>query len=397
MVQTPHSPRGEEPKRSSPDASEPSEVLKATPTAPNWRSHANAAANSHRRSSSGRARSSAAGNHRRQFSYPGAANRAPQQVAYPPGGYPYGMRVHGGAPQYGSMDGAEYGGYYPAAVPWLGAPWMGGYDWSGGYGMYMMNPLQACRSERSTRVVFVANVAASVDDGALQEAAAKFGDIRGYDATHRESSSGVFVSFFDVRHAEAAVKGLPEVLPGLEQNPCVAYFMMPPHGVAGMENQGTIAISDAARDVSNAEVKALFSRFGDIRSVWETNPPAPEFRFVEFFDTRCAEAALVELKAPELKGCKLQLEFAPFAGLEPVQQASLHQSYSHHAQHYPPPADQEGSPTIQNGYQSPYAAAPSHLQRGGVPHAQSQRARTRGILEGAGGGLGPTRVHGIWR
>ncbi|GMH34439.1 hypothetical protein BSKO_02273 [Bryopsis sp. KO-2023] len=277
--------------------------------------------------------------HRRMYSYPGTGspNQGPIPSGYPQGnyyqGYGAGMRMPS---HFGSMDGSEYGGpnpYYAGMppVPWMGSPWMGGYDWSCQYGMYMMNPVHACRSERSTRIIFVANVETSMDDASVQEAAGKFGTIRGYDSGQRENWSGVFISFYDVRHAEAAVKGLPEVLPGVgpdEQNPCACYFMMPPVGVPGMENQGTIAISDASNEISNQEIKALFAKYGDIRAVWETNPPAPEFRFVEFFDTRCAEVAMVELKSPEIKGCTLRMEFAPFAGLEPVQQAPMHPAYS---------------------------------------------------------------------
>jgi len=257
-----------------------------------------------------------------------------------------------------------------APVPVFG-PW--GYDmgWAthpgttGMYGMCMMGATLCRRAEKATRIIFVGGLPLSVGEAKFEDLAAKFGPIRGLDATQRDSSSGVFVSYYNARHAEAAVQGLPEAVgavarasaEGEEPSRAHAHFVLPPVGVAGMENQGIIAVRGAGEDVGAPELKALFSEYGELRSVSKNGSDADECWVVEFFDTRDAERAMGELKGKKAPIAGWKLEYAPFSGLE----ASCQQPF----QVYPVPS----------GYIAP----------GGVKHEDSGM---RGGLETPSSGPG---------
>jgi len=254
--------------------------------------------------------------------HPAAAHGSMPGYAHP-GHY----RTPGGTPRGGGMYCGEE---YRMQAAWTGLapvpvfnPW--GYDpaWRGHpgsvYGMWMARPGVVRRCERPTRVVFVGEVPKGVSDAAVEEAAGKFGPIRGLDATQREASGGVFVMYYDLRHAEAAVRGLPAAIQstaghgqaGEMNGPIAACFMLPPLGVAGMENQGIIGV--AAGEMSRSDLRVLFAKFGDIREARKSGGgPNGDWRVVEFYDTRDAERAMGELRCR--KGPKL--EYSPFAGLE---------------------------------------------------------------------------------
>lgn len=256
---------------------------------------------------------------------------------------------------YSSGESGDYSSSAGFAAAWQGGmapmpvfgPW--GYEmgWgphpsaaAGMYGVCIVGAAQSRRSEKPTRIVFVGGLPPSLDETKIQELAEKYGPIRGLDTTQRESSSGVFVSYYDVRHAQAAVKNLPDMVVGHAmagsrdgQTPRgVAYFMLPPIGVPGMENQGMIAVH-GGEEISSAELKALFAKQGDLKSVSKGGSNG-ECRVVEFFDTREAESAMAELKGRKLP-TGLKLEYAPFSGLEPPFNQS-YQMYTHSPGYFAP-------------------------------------------------------------
>jgi len=227
----------------------------------------------------------------------------------------------------------QYEEYGPGVGMAPGSPWAGGVQvpvfspwgfdvgpWGpqGAYGVANMSEGMPRRSGKPTRIVFVGDLPKGVSDGDVQEAAAKYGAIRGLDATQREVVGGVFVMYYDLRHAEAAVKGLPGAIRSLSgEDGCqaTACCMMPPVGAAGMENQGIIALPGC--ELGRSELRAKFAKFGEIRDVRRGGgrPQGPDWRVVEFFDTRDAERAMADARSR--KGYP-KVEYAPFSGLEPA-------------------------------------------------------------------------------
>lgn len=239
---------------------------------------------------------------------PGPHRRYP---SLPGGGY-----AHAAPPLYQPGSARSAGGmeFAPPQMP-VYHPWVSGYDvqWSA-YGMYVHSTVMSKRSEKPTRIVYIGNLSPTVKEKHVIDAAAKFGTLRGVDASLREYWFGMFVSYWDTRHAEEAVRGLPELVPGVgsddvQKIPCSTCFMIPP-SVAGMENQGllTVKIED---NVTSTIVRKLFSKFGDVKSVRTVSGDA---KAVEFYDARAAEAALMEIRASaEHRAIVKDLEITPVA------------------------------------------------------------------------------------
>lgn len=335
-----------------------------------------------RRPQSARARgqrpnSARASTHSRMYSLPAGA----AIPAYHPHGFyhqvPQTVRTSG---HYVGAENGEYAsaGGVPAAwhtgmapVPVFG-PW--GYDmgWgphpsspAGMYGVCMMGSPLSRRSEKATRMIFVGELPPSLGEAEVQELAAKFGSIRAFDMTQREITSGVFVSYYNIRQAEAAVRGLPEavsaaVRTGLEDDQpsrVIAYFMLPPVGVAGMENQGIVAVSSAEEELSSSKLKSLFSEFGELKSLTKVGTEAGGCHVVEFFDTRDAERAVAELKWRKPQSAGWNLEYAPFAGLEPTCQQP-YQTYPFPTSYMPSGGVKHEDTSIREGMESS-SSAPS--------------------------------------
>lgn len=247
--------------------------------------------------------------HRRYKSYPAYSS---------PGGL-YPVAALGRVPQFGQE---KEEGQYPLQQLPLYHPWVAGYDlqWSA-YGMYVLSTVMSKRSEKPTRIVFIGNLAPAVEEKRVIEAASKYGPIRGIDASLREYWFGMFVSYWDTRHAEEAVRGLSEHLPGagsdeLQQIPVTVCFMLPP-GVAGMENQGQLTVK-IADGTTSTELRKLFAEFGEVKSVRSLTEDS---KTIEFFDARAAEAALRQIKTSKFSEVVLDVEYtkqAPSQTEEPV-------------------------------------------------------------------------------
>ena len=215
-------------------------------------------------------------------------------------------------------------------------PWVSGYDpqWSA-YGMYVHSTVMSRRSDKPTRIIFIGNLCPSISKKHVIEAAGKFGGLRVVDASLREYWFGMFVSYWDTRHAEEAVAKLPEMLPGVgsddvQKIPCMTFFILPP-AVAEMENQGllTVKIEDK---VTTTMIRNLFSKFGDVKSVRSVNDDA---KAVEFYDARAADAAMKEINSSaEHRALVKDVQIASIAAAAPTTTQQPEQQTTN----MPPPA-----------------------------------------------------------
>lgn len=296
--------------------------------------------------------------HGRKHSFPGTTPATPflgipppPHAYYPQPSQPFGTTGTGDG--YGPHDGGYYGamGWHaglPAPMPMYG-PWMNGYElgWGQqqphryGYGS-MANGMPPCgRSDAPTRVVMVSGVNLCLEEEDLLAIAANFGTVRAVDWTQVEVSGRALVAYFDLRHAQAAMKGLADALTawggGYECGGCGVEFVVPPFGMPTMENQGVLAAWGGAEEMSGSEARAVFGKFGEVKATWKTGGGRygrSEHRFVEYYDTRCAEEAMAELKSV-FRG---QIEYAPFASAgdrhhHNHQQEQQHHSFHHKQQH----------------------------------------------------------------
>lgn len=246
--------------------------------------------------------------------YPGTHRRFKSHPSFPqaPVGYfPSNARTPGYRPD---QDEGQFHPQLPMYNTWMVPAASYESQWSA-YGMYVFNSVLSRRSEQPTRILFIGNLAPSVEEKRIIEAAAKYGPLRGVDASSREYWYGIFVSFWDLRHAEEALRGLPEAISGAgaedgQQIPVTVFFMLPPD-LAGMENQGTIHLK-TKEGVTINDLRKLLGNYGEIKSIRNLTE---ELKSIEFYDARAAEAAIHELKSPKYSNIIIEVEYSKFTHL----------------------------------------------------------------------------------
>lgn len=117
----------------------------------------------------------------------------------------------------------------------------------------------------------------------------------------------MLVGFFDLRHAQKAMLNLNKKINFNGTLLELQYhFLRDPVAVGKDINQGTLVIFNLDISVSNSQLTDLFGKFGEIREIRES--PNKKHRFVEFYDVRCAEAAMKALNKTEFQGKKIKIE-----------------------------------------------------------------------------------------
>ena len=79
-------------------------------------------------------------------------------------------------------------------------------------------------------------------------------------------------------------------------------------------NNGTVVLFRLPPSLTPAQLADVFGTFGEIRQIRST-PSKPYQRFIEFWDTRCAEAALANMSGKIVGGSKISIEFSVPGGM----------------------------------------------------------------------------------
>ena len=74
-------------------------------------------------------------------------------------------------------------------------------------------------------------------------------------------------------------------------------------------NNGTIVIFHLPAGITDDQIITIFGQFGEIRQIRGT-PTKTQQRFVEYFDTRHAEAALLSMSGKYVMGARVSIEFS---------------------------------------------------------------------------------------
>merc|ERR1711916_338103 len=150
-----------------------------------------------------------------------------------------------------------------------------------------MLPKQA---EHPSRTLFVRNLANDTDPLALQSEFEQFGPVRSIYANCKYRGF-VMISFFDIRHAKAAMLVLngKKVL-GKKMD---IHYALPKDNPGEREsNQGTLVVFNLDTSMSDDDIRAVFAEHGEVKDIRST-PNKNTHKFVEFFDVRDAERALL--------------------------------------------------------------------------------------------------------
>ncbi|XWS63756.1 hypothetical protein CRYUN_Cryun06bG0129200 [Craigia yunnanensis] len=194
-----------------------------------------------------------------------------------------------------------------------------------------------------TRAFVLTLVPCDVSECKVRKELEVFGEVRGVQM-ERVREGIVTVHFYDLRHAEKALKEMREqhmqqktsvlnqyvaAAAGCEPgqiNACSplsrpargliagravwAHFIFPAsNAVPDGNNQGTVVVFNLDPGVSTSKLKDIFQAYGPVKELRET-PVKKHQRFVEFYDVRDAAKALREINGKEINGKQVVIEFS---------------------------------------------------------------------------------------
>ncbi|XP_022775851.1 protein terminal ear1-like [Durio zibethinus] len=195
----------------------------------------------------------------------------------------------------------------------------------------------------ATRALVLTLVPCDVSESMVRKELEVFGEVRGVQM-ERVGEGIATVHFYDLRHAEKALKEIREqhmqqqtrvrdqyvaaaagCEPG-EINACAslppparglisgravwAHFIIPAsNAVPDGNNQGTVVVFNLDPGVSTSKLKDIFQVFGPVKELRET-PLKKRQKFVEFYDVRDAAKALREMNGKEINGKQVVIEFS---------------------------------------------------------------------------------------
>ncbi|KAK1408703.1 hypothetical protein QVD17_40701 [Tagetes erecta] len=203
-------------------------------------------------------------------------------------------------------------------------------------------------SPTATRTLLLSSVPSDVSESILRRDLELFGDVRAVQMD-RIRDGLVTVHFYDLRQATEALHEiqhqhmqqqyrlrkhfesisfspeihfhhpnmlsfsppLPPPAPGLVAGRAVwAQFAFPVTvGFPDGNNQGSLVVFNLNSDVTTGKLKQIFEPFGCVKELRDT-PLKKNQKFVEFFDTRDASKALININGKEINGKTVVVEFS---------------------------------------------------------------------------------------
>nr|XP_043638221.1 protein MEI2-like 2 isoform X2 [Erigeron canadensis] len=159
--------------------------------------------------------------------------------------------------------------------------------------------------EHPSRTLFVRNINSNVEDSELRSLFEEYGEIRNlYTACKHRGF--VMISYYDIRHARAAMKELQNK--PLRRRKLDIHFSIPKDNPSEKDiNQGTLVVFNLDASISSEDLRHIFAAYGEVKEIRET-PHKRHHKFVEFYDVRAAEMALNALNGSEIAGKRIKLE-----------------------------------------------------------------------------------------
>ncbi|KAK8495912.1 hypothetical protein V6N12_009275 [Hibiscus sabdariffa] len=196
-------------------------------------------------------------------------------------------------------------------------------------------------SAAATRSLALTSVPCDVSEPRVREELEVYGEVRGLQM-ERVGEGIVTVHFYDLRHAERALKEIREqhmqqqrqqeamaatagTVP-VESDACIpqpspgrglisggavwAHFIIPAsNALPDGNNQGTVVVFNLDPGVSSSKLRDIFQAYGPVKELRET-PLKKHQKFVEFYDVRDAAKALRQMNGKEINGKQVVIEFS---------------------------------------------------------------------------------------
>merc|ERR1711916_132701 len=116
----------------------------------------------------------------------------------------------------------------------------------------------------------------------------------------------VMISFYDIRHSKAAMLVLNgKKVRGKKMD---VHYALPKDNPGEKEsNQGTLVVFNLDPSMSDDDIRQVFSEHGEVKDIRST-PNKTTHKFVEFFDVRDAEKALLALNRTKVRSKIIKIE-----------------------------------------------------------------------------------------
>lgn len=166
--------------------------------------------------------------------------------------------------------------------------------------------------EHPSRTLLLRDINSNIEDSELKALFEQYGDVRTlYTACKHRGF--VMISYYDIRAARNAMKSLQNKL--TRHGKLDIHYSIPKDNPSEKEiNQGTLVVFNVDSSVSNDELHHIFGVYGEIKEIRET-PPKIHQKYIEFYDTRAAEAAFRALNRRYIAGKQIKLEPSHSGGL----------------------------------------------------------------------------------
>eukprot|EP01102_Stenamoeba_stenopodia_P008068 TRINITY_DN228_c0_g1_i2.p1 TRINITY_DN228_c0_g1~~TRINITY_DN228_c0_g1_i2.p1 ORF type:complete len:719 (-),score=88.91 TRINITY_DN228_c0_g1_i2:655-2811(-) len=159
-------------------------------------------------------------------------------------------------------------------------------------------------TEIPSRLVVVRKLDMELDDNYLLSIFRQIGELKTFEP-HRARAC-ILLTYYDLRAAIQAVttfKGRPALRFDVS-------FMQPTQkGNGPPQNQGTLVVFNLDINLKDDDLRMYFAPYGEIKEI-RVSPKKVDQKFIEYYDTRCAENALNSLKGIVLGRYKINIEFS---------------------------------------------------------------------------------------
>ena len=178
-----------------------------------------------------------------------------------------------------------------------------------------MNSYQTNFNEIENRTLFISNLSPQITLDEIKQVFDPNNNSKSIDTSNLKTNNSITIEYFDLRQAQTIKRkynGATINLPSSYGSGPVSVTFAPLKKIPDPRrppNNGTIVVFHLPAGVTEAHIEKSFSCFGQIREIRGT-PQKPGQRFIEFWDTRDAEAALNALNGKYVMGSKVSIEFS---------------------------------------------------------------------------------------
>eukprot|EP00892_Ulva_mutabilis_P001960 jgi/Ulvmu1/11765/UM008_0179.1 len=173
-------------------------------------------------------------------------------------------------------------------------------------------PAEHPLGEYPSRTLFVRNINIHTTDEELLTLFSQCGEVRSmYTACKHRGF--VMISYHDIRASTRAKQVLQGFM--LRQRAVDVHYSVPKENASEPDlNQGTLVVFNMDSSIPRGRILELFSQFGEVKEIRST-PKKEGHKFVEFYDSRHAHAALQGLNRVTLAGRQLKIELSRPGGV----------------------------------------------------------------------------------